>query len=374
MKCRVQKKDIQLLLSKTLNIVEKRNTMPILVNVLLEAVPGGLVKVFATDLEVSITDSTTCDVEAPGRVAVGAKNLFDIVKELNESQPIYLSKNENNWLEIKQGKYISHIVGVAAEEYPVFPTYSARQFVSFQSQILKEMIDKTIYSVSTDETRYNLNGVLFEDIHKGDKQILRMVATDGHRLSVIDRVPQGNPQKFLNSNIIVPRKGLLEVRKMLEGVQGDVELAVEESQLIVRSGYTLLMIRLIEGRYPNYQQFIPHSLNHKVTLERDKLLSSLRRVSLLSNQKSRGVILNIKEGLMEISSNNPELGDAQEEIDINYSGGDLRISFNARFLLDALSTMEDEEVNFMVNDQVSPGLIRPQTDQDYTCVVMPMKI
>jgi DNA polymerase III subunit beta len=360
----VEKKDFMSLLGKTQNIVEKRNTMPILVNVLLEADQGRL-KVFATDLEVSLTDEIPVIREKKGRVAVNAKNLFDIIKELGEA-PITLTKKDNNWLEIKQAKSVFNIVGISAEEYPVFPSYSTKDFL--------KMIEKTIYSVSNDETRYHLNGVYFEKQAGSGKNTYRMVATDGHRLSMVDRLVEIKGGGIPANGVIIPRKGLFEIKKLLDTVGGDFEMAVEGSQLIVRHGSTVLMVRLIEGKYPNYQQLIPQKLTNHALVHRETLLSSLKRVSLLSNQKYKGVTLTLTPGRLEITSNNPELGDAKEEIEIRYKGAELKIGFNARYMLDVLNSFDDDEVDIELNDQLSPGLMRPHNDASYTCVVMPMRI
>ncbi len=368
MKIEIDKKDLIILIGKTQNIVEKRNTLPILVNVLLEA-DNSEMKVFATDMEVSLTDSIKCKVTQAGKVAVSAKSLFDITKELGDGS-IQLIKRENNWLEIRQGKYFSKIVGVSADEYPVFPTYNAHNFIKIEAPVLKEMIDKTIYSVSSDETRYHLNGVYFEAL---PGQGFKMVATDGHRMSLVSRkITEG---KFQGSQgVIIPRKGLNEIRKILEGVEGSVEIAIEGSQFILKSHTTTLMIRLIEGKYPNYQQFIPAKLTQKVRIDREAFLTSLKRVSLLANQKSRAVMLNLTKNKMEISSNNPELGDAKEEIEVGYTGTDMKIGFNAKYIQDVLNSMQQQEIDFELNDGLSPGLMRPHDDQTYTCVVMPMRI
>lgn len=229
MKIEIQKKDLLNLLSRTQNIVEKRNTMPILVNVLLEA-DNNCLKAYATDLEVSLTDTVLVKIINPGKVAVSAKNLFEITKELFDG-PIQLIKKENNWLEIKQGKFLSKIVGVSAEEYPVFPTYSSENFSGINAAELKQMIDKTIYCVSNDETRYHLNGVYFEKV---DKDFITMVATDGHRLSLIKK-----QFKNLSLNekigVIIPKKGLFEIKKLIESTVDEVFVAVEGSQFILKA-------------------------------------------------------------------------------------------------------------------------------------------
>jgi DNA polymerase-3 subunit beta len=343
--------------------------MPVLMNVLLEADQNEL-RVFATDLEVSLTDIVKVKVVQPGKVAVSAKSLFEIAKELSEGI-IQLHRKDNNWLEIKQGKYLSKIVGISAEEYPIFPTYSGNNFLKIDSEVLSDMIDKTIYSVSNDETRYHLNGVYFEQ--KNDAGYT-MVATDGHRLCLVNRQIPASKAMAQGQGVIIPRKGLHEIKKLLESLSGEFELAIEGSQLIVRKESTTLMIRLIEGKYPNYQQFIPSKLSQKIRINREAFLTSLKRVSLLANHKSKAVTLSLTNGRMEIASNNPELGDAKEEIEVGYEGKEMKIGFNAKYITDVLNAINDEEVDFEFNDQLSPGLMRPHNDQSYTCVVMPMRI
>lgn len=373
MKIEIEKKDLMSLLGKTQNIVEKRNTMPVLINVLLHAEGNG-VRVFATDLEVSLTDEAPAKVLTAGKVAVSTKNLFEIVKELSDG-PIKLTKKENNWLEISQNRYNSKIVGISAEEYPVFPTYTGHDFLKLDSNVLKDMIDKTIYSVSNDDTRYHLNGVYFERFTKKDHSFFRMVATDGHRLSLIEKESaEGMSNLKEAAGVIIPRKGLFEIKKLVESLDGEFEMAIEGSQLIVRHASTVLMIRLIEGKYPNYQQLIPGNLSRKVGVNKAAFLTSLKRVSPVANQKSKGITLLLSNGKMEISSNNPELGDAKDEIECDYKGADLKIGFNAKYITDILNSIHDETVDLELNDQLSPGLVRPHNDKTYTCVVMPMRI
>jgi DNA polymerase-3 subunit beta len=369
----IEKKDLLSLLAKAQNIVEKRTTMPILVNILLD-VSANSVQVFATDLEVSLTDKCPIKMEVMGKVAVNAKSLFDIVKELND-EPIHITQKPNFWVEIRQNKTVFNIVGINSDEYPVFPTYSTKEFMPIDAHVLKDMIEKTIYSVSHDETRYHLNGVYFEKYTNAEGAHYRMVATDGHRMSLVDRKSEVNrPGLEANAGVIIPRKGLNEIRKLIDSINGPIEMAIEGSQLVIRYGDTVLMIRLIEGKYPNYQQLIPQNLPEQISVRREELLQSLKRVSLLANQKSKGVTLTLSAGKMEITSNNPEMGDAKEEIDVNYKGKEFRIGFNAKYILDVLNSFDDEEVEIRLNDQLSPGLMRPKSDSHYTCVVMPMRI
>lgn len=368
MRIEIEKKDLLNLIGKTLNIVDKKNTMAVLVNVLLDA-EKDRVKVFATDLEVSLTDEVYAQVQEPGKVVVSTKSLFEICKKLADGK-IQFIKKENNWLEIKQGKFSSRIVGVSHEDYPIFPTYNPQFFIKMNADVLKEMIDKTIYSVSNDETRYHLNGVYFEINPQG---ICRMVATDGHRLSLVNKQLENIKTNF-TSGVIIPRKGLFEIKKIIENSTGTIEISIEGSQFYLKNESTVLMVRLIEGKYPNYQQFIPQKLSQKIIINKDEFLTSLERVALLANQKSKAVLLNLTKNRMEISSNNPELGEAKEEIEVEYSGIDLKVGFNARYILDVLTSMTDEKVMIEINDHLSPGVIRPPNDTNYTCVVMPMRI
>lgn len=374
MKIKIEKKDLIALLSKTQNIVEKRNTMPVLVNVLFEAKKNKL-KVFATDLEVSLTDECDAEVSEEGQIAINARNLFDIVKELSEG-PILLTQKKNNWMEIKQNKSVFNLVGISAEEYPIFPTFKTKEFVKIDAKTFSEMIGRTIYSVSNDETRYHLNGVYFEKQKSSGKTSFRMVATDGHRLSLVDRdIEESAGNSALpTQGVIIPRKGLTEIKKIIDTLDNFVEMAFEGSQLIIKTNQTVLMVRLIEGKYPNYQQLIPQTMKRQANIDRETFLGSIRRVSLLSNHKSKGVTIALSNGKMEISSNNPELGDAKEEIDVEYKGEDLKIGFNARYILDILNSFEDDSLALQLDGQLSPGLIRPLNDKNYTCVVMPMRI
>lgn len=367
MKIEIEKKDLLNLIGKTQNIVEKKNSMPILVNILLETTGSNKVKVLATDLEVSLTDEAKATVHQEGKTAVSAKNLFDIAKELSDG-PIQLTKKENNWLEIKQGKYSSKIVGVNPDEYPVFPSYNTNSFIKLESTVLKQMIDRTLFSVSNDETRYHLNGVYFE---MDSNNTFIMVATDGHRMSLVNKNSQVRPP---GQGVIIPKKGLNEIKKIIETVNDAIEITIEGSQFILKYASTVLMIRLIEGKYPNYQQFIPQKLTSKLVINKELFSTSLKRVSLLANQKSKAVLFSISKDKMEISSSTPELGDAKEEIEITYEGKEIKIGFNAKYVEDILRAIQDDKVDFELNDQVSPGIIRPHNDQSYTCVIMPMRI
>lgn len=374
MKIKVLKTEIFKLISKAQNVIEKRNTMPVLTNVLLSADKDSLT-LYATDLEVSVKATCKINCLKKGKAVVGAKNLFDILKELPDGE-IHLEKLENNSVTIEQGKAYFHINGISPDEFPVFPSLETEKFANFSPNTIKEMIEKTIYSVSTDESRYHLNGVLFETGEATESPTLRMVATDGHRLSLVDRSLSSALSDVFKDGIIVPRKGLNEIRKVIDTLESDqnVDIAVEGAQLILKTSDTLLMIRLIEGKYPNYKQLLPKDLNLHAIINKEKLVSSLKRVSLVSNQKSKGVTFSFSDGVVEIFSNSPDLGEAKEEIEVNYNKEELKIGFNARYILDVLASIDENEVRMSFKDQNSPVLLGPKDDEKYRCVVMPMRI
>ncbi len=376
MKFSIQRDEIFNVISRTQTIIEKRNAMSILLNILFDY-HDGVLNVFSTDLEVSlkyelkVTDSENHFIE--GKAAINARVLFDVLKEM-ESGFVEFTAKENYWIEIKQNNAVSNIVGVNFDEFPVFPSFVGDHFFKISTEILSEMLVKTSYSVSTDETRYHLNGVFFEKQDGENKNVFRMVATDGHRLSLVDRMLNVEIGNELDLGIIIPRKALIEIRKVLELNFEFAEIAIESSQMIVKMGPCVLMVRLIEGRYPNYQQLIPQNLGYHVIVKREALLASIRRVSVLSNQKSKGLGFHISSGKLMISSGNSTLGDAKEELEVMYKGDDISIGFNARYLIDVLSSFDDEEVDIELKDERSPGIFRPHNDFSYTCVIMPMRI
>lgn len=356
-------------LQKVQNVVEKKNTVQILSNVLLSSDKESL-SLTATDLEVGINVSLPIEKGSDGRVAVSAKSLLEIVKEL-PNKPVTLSKKENNWVEISCQKTTFNLVGLGADEFPPLPSFEDKEYLTVSSASAREMIDKTLFAVSTDETRYHLNGVFFETV---ENNLMRMVSTDGHRLAFIDKELFLSGGDQFKRGIIIPKKGLAELRRLLDAKAESFSLALDKGNLLVKLDNTLLFVRLIEGDYPDYEQVIPKKNDKQLTVDREEFLGCLRRVSLLANEKSRGVKLSLKENLVTITSSNPDLGDAKEELDVQYNFDPVEIGFNARYIIECLSILESDKVTFDLNDKLSPGLLRPVGRSDYTYIVMPMRI
>jgi DNA polymerase-3 subunit beta len=363
-------------LGRSQGIVEKKSTMPILSHVLLEAKKGTELVVSATDLDLAVSSEHACEVLKEGAVAVSARHLYEIVRALPE-QSVTLRKAQNNYLEVRSGPSEFRIVGLPAEDFPALPKFDKVPFADVKAEVLLEMIERTFFAVSTDETRYNLNGVYFEP----SGETLRLVATDGHRLSLVER-DLGVTFGGLKRGVILPKKGLQELKKLLgEAVESgeekpEAKLGFVENSAIFRRPGVVLVMRLIEGLFPDYKQVIPKTGEKQFRIGAGRFLETLRRISLLSSDKAHAVKLELSKGLLRVLSQNPDLGDAKEEVPVEYEGEPLKIGFNARYIMDVLGVVKSKDVVFELADDLSPGVLKggDEADQGFTAVVMPMRI
>jgi len=370
----ITRAELQRGLSRLQSIVEKRNSMPILSNVRLEATKEksrGRLRLAATDLEVGIHGVHKAEVEEAGGVTVSARKLHEIVRELPD-EDVKLSTTDNHYVQVDCARAHFTLAGTSIEEYPTLPGAKPEKLLTIQSVVLAQMIDRTMYATCADETRYNLNGVYVEVL--ADSGRLRMVATDGHRLACVDRAV-GEGLEDLPAGIIIPRKGLAELKRLVDEEDAEeIEIGFEGNSGLARKGEVTLVMRLIEGEFPNYQQVIPKDGGKRLTVPTEPLVRALRRVHLLSSQQSHAVQMEINEGQIAISARNPDLGEAREELDVDYAGEALEIGFNARYLLDALQALGSKEIVMGLHDALSPVQVRPADDDESLAVVMPMRL
>jgi DNA polymerase-3 subunit beta len=275
------------------------------------------------------------------------------------------------------GKSIFNLAGLDPDEFPALPSYHDEYFKQISTNVMSEMIGKTVFAASSEESRYHLNGVLFVQSKRGGREILRMVATDGHRLSLVDR--EGESIGGIEKGIIIPKKGLLEIRKILEDREGEeaVEIYFDQSHGFFRVGRSVLVIRLIDGEFPEYEQVIPKENDKKLLLEKERMYGSLRRVSTMASERVEGIRFSVRKNCVELSSYHQDFGDAKEEVDVVYDGPPLQIGFNARYLIDALNVIDTPEVIMELKDEGSPGIIKPTSVIDPSnqlCIIMPMRI
>ena len=359
-------------LQKVQGIVEKKTSMPILSNILLEASENTLT-VIATDLEVALKATYPAKVERPGSITLSAKKLYEIVKELPDSEIAFATK-ENDWIEIVCGKVRFNIVGLPADEFPKTANVNNDQLVEIEAGLLRTMIEKTSYAICNDETKYNLNGI-FTKVERNDSgQMLTMVATDGHRLSVASGSFTGQTSSQLLKGVILPKKGVLEIKKITDEGDGLLKFGFIDTSAVLVKGETTLSMRLVDGEFPDYTRVIPTANEVIVTIRREELIHSVRRMAILSSEKFKGIMLEITKEGIKISSSNPELGDAMEELDAGYDGVPLAVRFNAKYLLDVLMVADSQNILMKFKNELSPSIVKPEGSNEYLAVIMPMRL
>ncbi|OGU04347.1 MAG: DNA polymerase III subunit beta [Geobacteraceae bacterium GWC2_55_20] len=359
MEFRIEKEQFLKALQKIQGIVEKRTSMPILSNVLLE---------------VGMKSSYSAEVASTGKITVSAKKLYEIVKELPNQQIIFSTK-ENDWVEIRCGKVQFNIVGLSPDEFPYFPDVKEENLFEIESALLKSMIEKTSYAICTDETKYNLNGIFAKvEANQDGVNCLKMVSTDGHRLSISSGNFKGTAGPELLKGVILPKKGIYEMKKITDEEGGTLMFGFMDNSAVIKRGDSYMVMRLVDGEFPDYNRVIPTANNQVVTVNKENFSHSVRRMAILSSEKFKGIMLEISSGGIKISSSNPELGDAMEEIDVDYEGSPISVRFNARYLLDVLSVAETERVDMKFKDELSPSIIVPENSESFLAVIMPMRL
>jgi DNA polymerase III subunit beta len=354
-------------LTRIQSVIEKKNTLEILGNTLFQTTGNQLV-LCGTDLEVGMQITLPAEVSEEGKLTLSTKSILDITKEL-PNQPMHFSRKANQWVELTCGRARFNLLSLPADTYPSLPAFETKTYTLADSDRLANMIDRTQFAVSTDATRFHMNGVFLEMI-EGEQA--RMVATDGHRLSVVDQKLFATTPD-LKRGIIIPKKGLTEIRKLLNGTK-TIQLSFERGSLYAKSEEVYLSTRLIEAEYVPYRQVIPSDLNAIATTDRDEMLHALKRVSLMAHEKSRGVKFTFAPGLLTIASSNPEMGEAKDELNIEYTGETIEIGFNSRYLLDCLEVMTTPKIQIRLKDKTKAGIVQAENDESHTYVIMPMRI
>ena len=347
-------------------IAEKKKTIPILSNILLRA-EGDFLTLAATDLEVSLTGGCAARVEESGGITVSAKKIFEIVRSL-AGEEISFVVTDGNWLEITCGNSFFRLVGLAPDDFPEVPENDFSNAQTISHDVFKDLIGRTIFAVTQEDARYALNGALLEM----DARIIRMVATDAHRLAMVEEACDSGAEV----KAIVPKKTLTELRNLGNGEE--MLFAHDEHHLFFKIGHRVLATRIIEGHFPAYEKVIPAENPLAVIFAKEAMAGAIRRVSLLASERSRAVRFKFAGGEATVSSKNPELGEAEESVAVQYEGEELEVSFNAQYILDFLAAVEGEEVVFRLKDPASQGLLEPREQSSetskYKYVIMPMRM
>ena len=379
LKFQIPKGILLLGIQRVQGITEKRSTAPIFSNVLLEGIgqgSEGTISITATDLEIGMKGTYPANVQSGGGIAVSGRKLHEIIRELPDGN-IDVSVEEGKFLTIKSGNAYFKIAGSNKEEFPSLPEINEDSMIMIESKIYREMIKKTIFAVADAEARQVLNGALLEIEVDGDKRAkIRMIATDGHRLSLCERSFEDNKGLIEGEKIrqlIVHKKTLLELRRFVDVNEG-IKMGIGEKQISFKGENVYLTSRLIEGNYPNYKQVVPQKGELTVSISRAHFISVVRRISIMSKEKTRAILVEFLPGKAICRARDPEIGEAVEDIEINYEGPGLTIGLNYQYLLDALESMDDDMVILEMQSSLSPCVIKQESDPESLCIVMPMRV
>jgi DNA polymerase-3 subunit beta len=371
----VRKNDLLRELQLFQGIVERKNTIPILANVLLEA-KGEEVRFLATDLEVALRSKCTATVVKPGSLTLPAKKLYEIVRSLPETD-IRIAQDKNG-VKVAADRFDSRMQTLPREDFPTLPETGGTSSAILPRNAVKEMVAKTQFAITGEDTRYFLNGAQF--VLRADS--MSLVATDGHRLALVTAGRNGKAKPGASGSgeeenkAILPKKTLGELARLLGEGDGDISYERGENHLFFNVGDRLLISRMIDGQFPAYERVIPKGNDKHIEFERDRLTNAVKRVALLSNERSRAVKFQIEKGKVEVTSSSPEIGEATETLTVDYSGASLQICFNAQYVLDFLAAVATDVVSLELKDEVSQAVMKPVGAEgyDYTYVIMPMRV
>jgi DNA polymerase-3 subunit beta len=371
----VRKTDLLRELQLFQGIVERKNTIPILANVLIEA-DGDKVRLLATDLEVGLRSTCAASVTKSGSLTLPAKKLYEIIKALPETD-IRIEEDKNG-VKVAADRFDSRMQTLPREDFPTLPDGTGVYSASLPRDVLKHMVSKTQFAITGEDTRYFLNGALF--ILRADS--MSLVSTDGHRLALITvprpKAAAKDKDKAADEvRVILPRKTLMELGRLLgEGGEGEIQFERGENHLFFEVSGRLLISRMIDGQFPAFERVIPKGNDKRIDFDRDRLTSAVKRVALLSNERSRAVKFQIDKGKVEIASSSPEFGEAKEVLMVEYGGAPVTICFNAQYVLDFLSVVETDSVGLEFKDEMSQAVMKPVGAEgyDYTYVIMPMRV
>jgi len=371
MELKIDRGQLYRAVSRVQSIIEKRSNMPILSAVLLSAEENEIV-VSATDLEISYQEKLSAEVLKSGSLAISGRKLFEILKE-SKSNTIYIKEKENNWVHISDSKAKFNLACLPPDEYPMFIEPEDVVFVQIEAPVLREMIGKTIYAVTMDDAGFKLSGIFTEKTTSSGKTFLRMVSTDGHRLSLMEKDLENAENLPLGSGVMIPKKGMNEIAKLASD-EDIIYFGLKNNNCIVKKEKSIIVIRLLESKFPDYRAVIPKNLIHRIHLKKEEILDGMKKMTILSDESYRGVKIKLYENTLELLSINPDIGDVQETIEVDYKGEGLELGFNARYFIDILQSMESEDVEFGFVDVSSPCLVKGEKDVGFVGLVMPMRL
>ena len=371
-KFNIAREDLLKAISDQQSITNKKGTMAILSNVLLE-VDNDKVVITGTDLEIGLKQEVPAEVFEKGTLTLPSKKLFELARE-SSSSTISFEEEENNWVKIEAGSSLYKLAGILSDEFPQFPDYDESKIIEIESDILASLIDKTIFSIAQDkENMFTLTAALLQKNEQNGKNILRMVSSDGHRLSIMEKESDKAEGLQLNPVTLIPRRGINEIRKFTEK-SDEILFGIEENQAVLKSDDSLLIIRLMEGEYPDIDNLLSAvSMDNSLKVNRLKFLESLKRINLFTEDMFHVIQLEIKNNELILNSQNADFGSAKDNLEIEYDGEPMTMSFNCRYFIETLQVMEGGLVEASISSESSPCLITSEEDEGFLSIIMPMK-
>jgi DNA polymerase-3 subunit beta len=372
MKATINKNDILPVLAKIQGLAGRKTNLAITTNVLIQTNETGI-SITATDLETGFEGFYPASIDAQGVIAINARKLFEIVRDF-PSEDIYVNEVENHWIEIGNQNVEYHIVGLNPDDFPEIPKIEAVEFFEIDSTALHKMIEKTvIISGASDDNRAHIIGIFGERLQQDDQKIFRMVSTDGSRLSKADFVFDKDVDLPGGDNVLIPKKGLVEVAKFLDS-EGPVKIGIKDNNFIVKKEKETLIIRLLEGDFPEYGDIVIKKDGHDIVLDRQLFLMMLKRMSILSSDEYKGVIFHFSQDKLVINSTNPDIGESKEDMELAYKGDPMEVMYNPKFFIDTLGVLDEDNIVLNIVDDQKPCKLEGEKDKSYLSVIMPMRI
>jgi len=371
MKISVEKNHIFKSLSHVQSIVEKKNTIPVLSNILIEAKDNSLI-LSATDMDISITETLNCNVIEEGSITVSAHTLYDIIRKLPDGNEIEFIANNGKMFSIRSGKSKFSLGCLPKEDFPIIEVNNLKSELSIESKELLKLIEKTRFAISNEETRYFLNGIYFHKRNTNGKECLSFVATDGHRLAKIDFNTKENISEI--PGVIIPRKTISELCKLLADFSGIVKINLDPNKIIFFVDKSILISKLIDGNFPDYQKVIPNNNTNIMSVKRSDLFLAVDRVSTITNERSPAIKFKLLKNIMNMTSVDSESGLATEDIVTEYSGNEMEVGFNSKYILEMINNLDDDKITLSFNDTSSPLIATEQSNPDLIYVLMPMRV
>lgn len=357
--------------SRVQSIIERKSSMPVLSTILFDASEAS-VRLSATDLELGFQETLSAAVNQEGSITISGRKLFEILKESN-SETFTIRSRENNWVRLSDGVARFDLACIAPDEFPGFIEPEGVAMIRIDGDTLADMIDKTIYAITVEEAGFKLSGVFTERVSYDGRHFLRMVATDGHRLSMIDKPVPNIENLDLPKGVMIPKKGMSELNRLAsEG--GEVEIGFKQKDCVAKKENAVLVMRLLEAKFPDYQAVIPKETAFTLSLKRSSLQEAMRKMLILSNERYRAVKITIENNVLDLVSANPDLGEAQEKIDISYSGERIEAGFNPRYFIDVLQAMQSDTIRMEFMDNSKPCVIKGDADEGFIGLIMPMRV